>query len=117
MPSDCEERCRHVIGGDGLVLGAFGFGVGFADHLAALDSAAAEEAEHAAGIVVAAGVLVDLGRAAEFAGDEDRGRSEQALGFQRAEQAGEASVEVGEDFVLEGIEVLRVGVPAAELRR
>ena len=70
----------------------------------------------ARGIVVAAGVRVDLRGPAELAGDEDRGRLEQALrgraALNRPERALSRS---GSKRGLEPLEVLLVGVPAADL--
>ena len=86
MPRAVVERGGDVVGRDAVAGGrAHRLVVAGADDLAALHAAAGQQHEHGARVVVAAGVGVDLRRAAELAGDEDGRRLEQALVGERGE--------------------------------
>ena len=110
------ERGEDVLEGDRAVLGVTGRLVGRADHLAGAHAAAGQEGEIHRRPVVAAGVLVDLGRAAELAPDDHRDVLVQAAEMQVFDQRREGHVELGNTRPA-GSEVLAVRVPAAEGNR
>ena len=83
----------------------------------AADAAAGHDHRLALRPVVAAGVLVDLRRAAEVAGPVDQRLVQQPAVLQVFEQGGERPVGVRQAAVLERGEVVLVRVPAADARR
>src|SRR5262249_50188389 len=87
------DRGGQVFGTDRGALGLGGRGVGGAVDGAALDAAAGQDDAEDLGPVVATGVLVDLGRAAELAGDHDHGPLEQAGAVQVGDEGRERLVE------------------------
>ena len=93
MPSAWKNVAATVVGRERAALGALGLGVAGADDLAGLDAAAGEQREHRARVVVASAAHVDLRRAAEFAGDIDDRRVEQAFHREGVEKAAQAGVE------------------------
>ena len=67
--------------------------------------------------MVSATPLIDLGGAAEFAGDKNRGGFQKSFGFQCAEQSGQAVIQIWQVGVLESGEIIAVCVPASKLDR
>ena len=65
------ESGPNFLEGDRAVHGVFAEAIGRADHLAGPHAAAGDESAGNLGPVVAAGTGIDLGRAAEFAPDDD----------------------------------------------
>ena len=81
------ERGEDFLEVDRAVLGLGAQAIGRADDLAGAHAAAGQQGAGDVGPVVAAGVLVDLGRAAEFAPDDDRDVLVQAAVVQVLDQA------------------------------
>ena len=96
-----------------VVGGVIALGVGGTQDVAARDAGAGGEDGHRVGPVVAAAVLVDLGRAPELAEAEDEGRVEQAAPVQVEDQRRQSLVEVRAFVALKGLEDVRVVVPPA----
>ena len=86
-----------------------------AEDLAALDGAAADHDGPAARPVIAAGVLVDARRAAEFTHPHDDGVLPQATIDQVLDQSTHGIVQGRLQACGVGLEVLGVGVPAAQV--
>src|SRR6185312_16963547 len=76
--------------------GLAGGAIGGADDLAGLDAAAREEERAGGAPVVAAAVLVDLRRAAEFGDEADEGRFEETAVFEIADQGRKCPVHAGQ---------------------
>ena len=106
-----EEGCGEIFRSVGIFGGVLGPFVALADDPAAVDAAAAEHDREAAAPMVAPGVLVDFGRATEFAGDEDEGFFVEAAVLEVAKEGGHGHVELGEKLVAEDFEIGVVGVP------
>src|SRR5262245_31189314 len=87
--------------------------VGGADRTAPLDPAAGEQGRVTLAVVLAAGAVVDLGRAAELAHRDDQRRVEQAAPVQVLEQGRQGAVEHPAVAVLHDGEVAVVHIPAA----
>ncbi len=90
--------------------------VGRADHLADLHAAAEEQGRVDPGPVVAAGVLVDLGRAAELAPDDHGDVAVEAAVVDVLDQGRDPLVEQRQ-VLAEPVEVVAVRVPEADRRR
>jgi hypothetical protein len=93
------ERRRDVGRGEPFaVCGEGGFVVALSDDLSPFHAAAGHQHGHAARVVVAAAriaAVVDFRGAAEFSGDEDGGRIEQAALRQSGEQGRQTGVQRG----------------------
>ena len=114
MPSCVKIVARDVVRRARLGGGGHARGVGRAVGVAALEAAAGEHAGHRAGPVVAAGVLVDLRRAAELAGADDDRAVQHAAVVEVLDQGRQRLIEVRQQAGLQGVEVLAVRVPAAD---
>ena len=101
-----------VFDGEGVLVGLGAGGVGGAVNGAALEAAAGEEDGEDAGPMVAAGVFVDLGGAAELRGDHDEGGIEETAAVEVADEGGVAFVEGGELALDAGADVDMV-IPSA----
>lgn len=107
------EAGGDVIGREAFMFGHAGGFVAFAEDLTAADSAAGEEHEHIAWVVVAADAfLVDFRSTSEFTGDVDDGGIKQSAGGESGKESGEGFVECGEESGFECGPVIAVGVPA-----
>ena len=87
------ERGEDFAEGDGAVDGVFAQAVRRADHLAGPHAAAGQQGAADLRPVVAAGVFVDLRRAAEFAPDDDRHVAIQPALVQVFDQGADALIE------------------------
>ena len=74
------------VGDADFVFGDFDAFVGFAIDLTTLNAAAPEDGAEGFRIVVATVVLIDLGCAAEFGGEDDEGVVEQTTAFEVGEE-------------------------------
>ena len=110
------ERGDHVLEVDRAIGGAFAQPVGRADDLAGLHAAAGQECAADLRPVVAAGTIVDLRRAAEFAPGDDRHIVEHAADVEIFDQGAQALIELAA-VIAHQVEVLAVAVPAAEAER
>ncbi len=98
---DFPQRKAQSVGDGGVEVGHseqvvddfFTLLIGATVHLAALNSAAGNQAAKRPGVMVATGVLVDCRRAAEFAGYDDQGFVQDAAVFQIAQQRAKRPVE------------------------
>ena len=101
---------------DRAILGGVGQPVGRADDLAGPHAAAGEQGAGDVRPVVAAGVLVDLGRAAELAPDDDRHVLVEPARVEVVDQGRQGLIELREVRAALA-EVVPVEVPAAEGQR
>src|SRR5581483_3537440 len=103
----------EVGGSDRTFGGALGAGVALADDAASLDAAASQQGAVAMFPVIAARLVVDTWRAAEFA-DRDHERTvDQAAFFQVVEQGAVGLIEPWGVAILHDLKVAVVVVPAA----
>src|SRR5437870_10526936 len=107
------DRGGHVGGGYGIVVRMFGAAIAAADDAAAANAAAGDEGAVAFFPVLAAGLVVDFGGAAEFSHDEDQGFRQQAALLKIGQQRGQGLVEPGGLPVLHDLEVAVMVIPAA----
>ena len=114
MPSDVVHRGQHAAGRRRLAGRILGRGVGRADHLAHLQSAAGVDHRHRARPVVAAGRRVDPRRPAELAHTPSPARPVASRGRTgRSTSAASAWSYFGSRLFFELLEVVAVRVPAA----
>ena len=84
-----EDRGGEVLRGNLAVQDRVALAIGGADDLTVTEAAAGENQRHHVGPVVAAGVAVDDGGAAEFAHHQDQRLVEQSALFEVLNQGGE----------------------------
>src|SRR5262249_42794145 len=110
------ERGENVLEGDRPILGVSGGLVGRAGDLAGAHTAAGQQGEIDGRPVIAAGILVDLGSAAEFAPDYNRDVFIETTEMQVFNERRKSHIELG-DASAAGSEILAVSIPAAKRDR
>src|SRR5207247_8034962 len=111
VAEETEDGGVEVGGGNGMVGGVGADFVGGAGGLAAADAAAGEGDGVALGPVVAAGVFVDRGGAAEVTHPDDERCIEQAALGKVVEQRGEGLLHRRGEVVLQSTKIVEVRVP------